>query len=78
LCDLFRVPAADRWNRYGCKALSVASSQCKTEVRSVDLDHGVNYEAWSMPGWILLTVVILSVALLLASLFGADACGAVC
>jgi len=44
----------------------------------VDTDHGVNYEAWSMPGWILLTVVILSVALLLASLFGADACGVIC
>ena len=44
----------------------------------MDLDHGVNYEAWTMPGWILLTVVVLSVALLLASLFGDDVCGAIC
>jgi hypothetical protein len=44
----------------------------------VDLNHGMNYEAWSMPGWILLTVGILSVALLLASVFGDDICGAFC
>jgi len=61
-----------------CPRRAVAVAECKTEVRTVDLDHGVNYEAWSMPGWILLTVVILSVALLAASLFGADACGAIC
>jgi hypothetical protein len=44
----------------------------------VDTDHGINYEAWSMPGWILLTVAVLSIALLMASLFGDDVCGLIC
>jgi len=44
----------------------------------VNTDRDVNYEAWSMPGWILLTVAVLSAALLVASLFGDDVCGAIC
>jgi len=47
-------------------------------VSTVDLDRGVNYEAWTLPGWILLTVAVLCVALLLASLFGDDICGLIC
>ena len=44
----------------------------------MDLDRGFNYEAWSLPGWIVLTVVVLSVALFLASVFGGDVCGPMC
>jgi hypothetical protein len=47
-------------------------------MNSVDTGHGSNYEAWTLPGWILLTVAVLSVALLLASLYGADICGTIC
>ena len=44
----------------------------------MDLEQDTDYESWSLPGWILVVVLILSAAVLSAILFGGDVCGALC
>lgn len=44
----------------------------------MDLENGTDFETWSLPGWILVVVLILSAAVLSAVLFSGDVCGAVC
>jgi hypothetical protein len=79
LRDHFRIPATGlepflMQDVVRSERLAAASERSV----SVDSGHGINYEAWSMPGWILLTVAVLSIALLMASLFGDDVCGVIC
>jgi hypothetical protein len=79
LCDHFRIPATglEPFLMQGVVRRERLAAASERSV-SVDTDHGINYEAWSMPGWILLTVAVLSIALLMASLFGDDVCGLIC
>lgn len=44
----------------------------------MDLEQGTNYESWSLPGWILVVVLILSAAVLSTVLFGNQICGTFC
>ena len=44
----------------------------------MDLENGTDFETWSLPGWILVIVLILSAAVLSAILFGGEVCGALC
>lgn len=44
----------------------------------MDLKHDTSYDAWSLPGWILVVVLILSAAMLAAIVFGGEVCGTFC